>query len=186
MRGKQFEQELTATHDWYRFNRKADIVQNPNEWQITTEKHYSQRLSKIKAKKASPGTLATTDKNQRMLRVYSDVDFSGGGENFSVMFDAKETSVNRLPIANIRPHQIDRLYKASRCGVIAGLMVKLVKVDRVFFIPAAVVRDKEADLLAGRGSASFSISDLEDDAVEIRRNTYGLWDWLSVLTGEKR
>lgn len=184
--GRSFERELEATHEWYRAQNLADVIKNPNEWQFVSEKQYAERQKLVSLGKFPAGSAAACDNGRKIFRVKSDVDFSGGGKRFSVMFDAKETSGKNFPLSNIKGHQIQRMVNSSRCGVIAGFMIKIV--DRVFFVPASVVRAKENKLLVQRGrrakpgTASFSIEELEANAVEIPRNRINmLWDWYSVL-----
>jgi len=192
--GKGFERELRATHDWYRMNGTADVIQNPNEWAFISEKEYASCMEKLRKGQFPPGSLAECDNGRKMQRVKSDVDFAGGGKGFSVCFDAKETEQqSRFPLSNLKASQIERVVRSSRCGVaIAGFMVKFTVLDRVFFIPAAMARAKENKLLAqtggGRkrarpGTASFSIEELESGgaAIEIFRHKNGLWDWMKYL-----
>lgn len=192
-RGRGFEMELAAVHDWYRMQGKADIVQNPSAWAFISDKEYLERLKAIEKGKASPGTLAVTDNGMKLMRVPSDVDFSGGGANFAICFDAKETREMRVPLFHLKTHQIHRLMLSSRCGTIAGFMIKFTKPGRVFFIPARYARDKEDQLLkqtgrkrAKAGTASISIEECEKNGVEIFRHKMNtLWDWLAVLVKEK-
>jgi penicillin-binding protein-related factor A (putative recombinase) len=188
--GRGFEKELDAVHEWYRAQGWADIVQNPNTWQIVSEKRYLEKLKLVQQHKAAPGSLAVCDNARKMMRVTSDVDFTGGGANFSICFDAKETKEDRLPMSSLRDHQIQRLVSSSRCGTIAGFMIRMLKHNRVFFVPAAYARRRENALAvqSGRraksGTASLSIEDLEANAIEIHRHKLNtLWDWLPVLVG---
>lgn len=180
--GKEFEAELSAVHDWYRMQGWADVVQNPNEWRIIGSNEYQARL-----KSAPPGALAVCNNGLKMARSRSDVDFSGGGEKFSVCWDAKQTGGNRFPISSMKAHQIDRLVKSAKCGTVAGFMIKFTELDRVFFLQAGVAREFENRYLrqAGkvkRGTASISVEQMEENATEIFKNKLNrFWDWLPIM-----
>lgn len=186
--GRGFEKELAAVHEWYRLQGLADIEKNPSAWAFISEKEYREKLWLVEKGKGAAGSLAVCDNGRKMMRVTSDVDFTGGGKDFSVCFDAKETKEDRMPMSGLRPHQIQRLMMSSRCGVIAGFMIKLLKANRVFFVPVKFVRGKEEELLkqtsrrAKPGTASLSIEEMEVNGIEIFRHKMNtLWDWLPVL-----
>jgi recombination protein U len=190
-RGREWENQLKAVHDWYRLAGKADVIQNPNEWSFispTTKRSTAHRYDK--------GTFATTDDGRLLMRQQSDVDFSGGGKGFAVCFDAKTCAVDRFPIDSFREHQILRLRQSSRCGTIAGFLIRMSSVDRVFWIPAdyaenryfkwkTAPRSRGTTKTRGRvaaGVGSLSIEDLEGHGIEVTRNKVnGLWDWLAVV-----
>jgi recombination protein U len=182
-RGREFENELMAVHDFYRLQRLADIVKNPSEWVFITNNAYDKKSSKY-----SPGHFARTDIGQRIMRVRSDVDFSGGGKNFSICFDAKESQGKIFPLSNVHPHQIHRLRQSSRCGTIAGFMVKMVDVDRVFFVRAELMEarfeiwQRQPGRRAKPGTASISLEDLGDFSIEIRKDPKNmLWNYLPFV-----
>lgn len=183
--GRSWERELEAVHDLYRLEGKADVVKNPNDWTfITQRQHEKQRF------KYGPGYFAKTMDGKYMMRSQSDVDFSGGGKNFSVCFDAKHCEAKTFPISSMAEHQIHRLRQSARCGAIAGFMLQMVMFDRVFFIPVKYADDRmmayRRQRVGGRakaGTASISLSDLVNNCVEIPRSRAGIRDWLPILTG---
>lgn len=188
--GKGFEKDLAATHDWYRLQRWADVVKNPSEWQFISEREYQEMLTKLSGGALEPGSLAICDNQRKMRRVRSDVDFSGGGKNFSVCFDVKETSADKLPLSMLKPHQIHRIRESAACGTVAGFLVMLSLYDRFFFIPSLFIQNKNENYLrqkigkrrASKGSASITLSELEANCVEIfRHKTNMLWHWLPRL-----
>lgn len=195
--GREWEQELEAVHDWYRLQRRADIVKNPHDWVFITEKRYRAIVGKY-----SPEHFARTDGGHRLLRSQSDIDFSGGGNvggtvvggvrmggrGFAVCFDAKASKGKSLPLSNIKPHQVHRLRESSRCGTIAGFMIKMSDVDRVFFIRVEFMErrftdwQKQAGRRAKTGTASISLEDLEMFGTEIKKNPMNmLWDYLEKI-----
>lgn len=182
--GIGFEKELETVHDYYRRQRWCDVVKNPSEWKFITDGQYAALAYK------NPGGVAKTGNGFFMRRIPSDVDFSGGGKSkngkFSICFDAKESSAKTFPLSNFQKHQIGRLRESAMCGAIAGAMIYLTVFNRVFFVPAAFLTGKETVWLSqpGRrakpGTASISLAEFEDHAVEIK-NVNGLWDWYAVL-----
>lgn len=133
--------------------------------------------------------LARTDDGKYLMRVKSDVDFVGGGRNYSIAFDCKETSANRFPLTNIESHQMHKLRDRARCGIIAGIMLKFTKYQRLFFIHYDLLNRRIEKMekhkfgkRAKPGTASLSLEDCENFAVEIRPNKMnGLWDYLPKL-----
>lgn len=181
--GREWENALIAVHDWYRMQRRADVVKNPSEWVFVGPQAYMKVI-----RNCDPGMLAITANGRHLIRSRSDVDFSGGGRGFSICFDAKHCEQKLYPLANLTDHQIRRLIDSSRCGCISGFMLRMEMFNRVFFIPAAYADDRKTALQrqgskrAKAGTASLSISDLEQNCVEIHRNHInGLWDWLPAL-----
>jgi len=85
-------------------------------------------------------------------------------------------------LANVEAHQIARLRAAARCGVIAGIMVKFVEANRVFFVSVDYLEKRFENWQrlklrgAPRGTASLSIKDLEANAVEVMK-----LDWLEAI-----
>ncbi len=188
--GKDWEAELENVHHWYRLERAADVVKNPSEWVFIGQREYEDILRKISLKQLAPGKVAATDNGRFMKLVPSDIDFSGGGRGFTIAFDAKATAGDRLPLDNIKPHQIRRLLESSRCGCVAGFLVLFREHLRVFFVAVDFVdrkfelreRSRPGRRRAAAGTASLSISELEAAAVEIFRHPKnGLWDYLSRI-----
>lgn len=180
--GREFENELCLVHEFYRTKGVADVVMNPRDWVFINEKAYQRALQQQQA-----SMVAKTGSGRFMIRSRSDVDFSGGGKNFSICFDAKSCEGPTFPLANFTEHQIARLRQSARCGTIAGFMVQMKKVDRVFFVPVDYADKRYIKWIVqpGRrakpGTASISIKEFEENAVEVVKSISGLWDWLPVL-----
>lgn len=181
--GLDFESELETTHDWYRRQGLADVRKIPNSWKFISFSEYQKLLVKL-----PPSHLAQTADGKCLQRVKSDVDFSGAGENFGISFDAKTCRAKNFPLSNIADHQLYKLKDRDRCGVIAGVMVYLGLLNRVFFVPYKYLEHRQTILLKQRGrraqvgTASISLSDFEKNTVEIFRHTSNfLWDWCKYL-----
>lgn len=187
--GVSWEKQIEATNGWYALRNAADVRKVPHNWTFISEQEYRKLQEKL-----PPSHLARTAEGKCLQRVKSDVDFTGGGRlagdrKFAVCFDAKEVKGARFPLANVKPHQVDLLKKRARCGFVAGLLVYFSEHDRAFFVSADFLDRRYTAMLAqkkGRtakpGTASLSISDLEEFCLEItREKTNGLWDWLPVV-----
>ncbi len=178
-RGKDFESELEAVHEFYRRQGLVDMVKNPNEWKM---------IGKNPPKDRHSPTVAQNGTGYWMRMILSDCDFSGGGGTGNFIFDAKETSKNNFPFSMIRDHQVYRLKQSARCKVTAGVMIKFTTVSRVFFIPIEAFDKKYENWLkqsmvrAKNGTASLSLPECENIGVEIFRHRQNmLWDWLAVI-----
>lgn len=188
--GKEFEEELAAVHALYLRQGVVDVVQNPNAWDFARGREFhNYRLKFDKGER----TAAKTGDGRYLMRVYSDVDFSGGNGRLTFCFDAKETKGERFPLSNIKPQQIVRLRQSARCGTIAGTLIKFSELDRVFFAPIVYLEKRfEQWTIASYGKrrakpgvASVSISEFEQHGVEIfRHKNSRLWDWFAVLGGK--
>lgn len=188
--GRDWENQLAATHEWYRRQRWADIVKNPSEWKYTGAKEYNSR------RLAEPAMVAATGDGLYMIRVPSDVDYSGGGrgfgKHFSICFDAKTSKQLPVPLKMFKGHQIARVMESARCGSLAGFLLRLSSLDRVFWLPHRVIYFKETVYLksrAGRrakaGTASLTLGELESNCPEVKKcPANGLWDYLKVLLEE--
>jgi recombination protein U len=178
--GKEWENELNATHEWYRLQGLADIVKNEHEWVFITERQHGKKSAKYDRR-----MFATTDAGQRMMRSRGDIDYSGGGRGFTVCFDAKKCQGRSFPLSNVSYHQIRRLLQSKRCGVVSGFLIKLSDIDRVFFVDVELMRDRyeawQSQAVTKRGTASLSIEDLEQCVEVFRNKQNGLWDWLPRL-----
>lgn len=182
--GKDWEAQLEAVHEFYRLQARADIVKNPVEWIYISENDYKKGFAE------NPAQVARTGDNLCMRRVPSDVDFAGGGKDFSICFDAKTTvSRSRVELKMFRPRQIARLKESKRCGGLSGFLLHLSALQRTFWLPVGFIAQKEEKYLAstagGRrrakpGSASITLEELEEFCLEIKRNpANNLWDYLA-------
>jgi penicillin-binding protein-related factor A (putative recombinase) len=80
-------------------------------------------------------------------------DFSGNVDGTAITFEAKETATDSLPLANIKPHQVDALF-ANRKGI-SGLVVGFMSYDplEVYWIPYPAL----AEFLANKWRESLSL-----------------------------
>ncbi|HCX65824.1 MAG TPA: Holliday junction resolvase RecU [Eubacteriaceae bacterium] len=86
----------------------------------------------------------------------STVDYVGNVQGIPVCFDAKETSKQSLPIANIHEHQMLFMEKFTRQQGLAFMIVQFSKKDRCFFIPFETIKKYWNDAKkGGRKSIPF-------------------------------
>jgi penicillin-binding protein-related factor A (putative recombinase) len=180
--GKEFENELKTTHDYYRLKRLADVHRNENEWAYTTPQNAHKIASTAKGK----NMVAKTEAGSYIIMVRSMVDFSGGGSTFSVRFDAKTVEKgDRIALSRFKDHQTTESYIAGLCGYkVSGFMVKFAEYKRVFYIPADKIRllQEVGIRMDKEGPKSLTIDDLDNSNVAVSipiRN--GLIDWYEAL-----
>ncbi|MDQ3917193.1 MAG: Holliday junction resolvase RecU [Acidobacteriota bacterium] len=131
-RGMDFQSEIDAANGYYRLRALADVDRNANEWAYTSDSRW---------RTFPPELRATTGTGGRIVRVSSNVDYTGGGASFSVAFDAKECAQASIPLANFKEAQIERLVAKERCGVRAGFLVRFTRTGEVYWVAASKVRE---------------------------------------------
>lgn len=180
-RGREFEAELDAIHELYAVRGLVMMFHQQQEWKNISVNEYHATLQK------NPAVVARTGNGVCMKKLYSNVDFTGGNGRQSYAFDAKEIQENTFPLTKVHEHQVRRLNHAVNCGMTAGLMIKFTEHDRLFFVDARTLEVKYLNWkrqsgVAKKGTASFSIPELEQAGVEVFRDKMNmLWDWYSVL-----
>lgn len=184
--GAEFEKEFAAANEFYLQRSLIDVVQNPNSFDFARGSDFY----KYKALyEQGDNRAARTGDGRYLMRVYSEVDFSGGNGRFSIRFDCKETEKERFAFGNIKPHQMHRLRRSARCGGFAGFFIKMKSVDRVFFVPVEKLQKAYEKWEINRairrrtkaGEASLSVEDLETIGTEVFKNKAGLWDYLKIF-----
>jgi len=175
-RGATLEDLLSRTHEYYRARNLAQIEKQAVEWRYTGLSEYNNLAVK------SGELCAKTNTGRYIKKVKSDVDFVGiiAGCGRFVCFDAKQTAEKSLPLSNVADHQIRTLLQKERCGAVSGLMILFSSLNRLFFVPAAVVDAAIIEMLYRKGRKSLSLADCIEKGreIEIKGN---LADWLRVL-----
>lgn len=70
----------------------------------------------------------------------STVDYMGSVQGIPVCFDAKETALKSLPVANIHEHQIVFMEKFARQGGLSFMLVHFTFCDRFFLLEMNTIR----------------------------------------------
>lgn len=135
--GKAFERMIDMTNNKYRNKGIADIRKVPTPVQIT---------SNVRGK-----ITGYTTKGEW-------VDYVGIYNGRTIVFDAKEVSVDRLPLDNIARHQFDLLKSWHDKGAKAFLLVHFKKRRETFLLPFTLLNEYYIDYLGdGRKSIPYSM-----------------------------
>lgn len=150
------------------------IVENTNlQYGVKGVAQIQKVATPIKIEKTMPGgkIIAHWDKK-------STVDFIGCTScGMYICFDTKETTVPRLPLDKIKPHQIQHLKKIYQSGGISFILVWFRKEEKCYVLPYAKL---EAFIEAAE-QKSIPIRYFEENAKEVYfgENGYAL-NFLSV------
>lgn len=101
----------------------------------------------------------------------STVDYMGNVQGIPVCFDAKETSKQSLPIANIHEHQITFMEKFALQGGLSFILVHFTKTDRIFLLDFDTLKMFWDSANAG-GRKSVPLSGFNADYEVMRNNRY--------------
>lgn len=186
-RGLEFQREIAASNAFYLQKGVIDVVENANLWDFARGADWHKyKLLYDRGDRSA----ARTGDGRYLMRILSEVDFSGGNGQASVRFDCKESNQSNFPFALIKSHQFERLRRSDRCGGIAGFLIKMASYDRVFFLSVEKLSEAyqkwQVNRAVGRrnakGAASFTLSELEASGVEIfKHKVTGLWDWITII-----
>lgn len=172
-RGRALEQMLARTHDYYERQGIASIEKFPNAFVFCAEIEWQ--------KIQTPALKARTGDGKPLKREKTDCDFKGHARGFGVAFDAKEFAGPSIPLANFKPHQVQRLYMFARTGGRAGFIIWAKRIDSVFWIEAQAF---SAIYHTGH-LKSLNLDWLRENALTICQwTTAALIDWAAVLFGK--
>ena len=107
---------------------------------------YRQRGLALLQKIPTPITPIKVDNKKHIITLayfeqQSTVDYMGVVQGIPVCFDAKETSLQSLPIQNIHPHQIQFMKDFQKQKGIAFLLVYFSQKHTFHFLPFPVLED---------------------------------------------
>jgi recombination protein U len=175
--GKELEDALNRTHYLYAIQKTAHILQNPKTWVYTNKAKYDYLTST-----GAGATVARTGDGKYLQAKKSNVDFSGNVGAMHVAFDAKQTKGKSFPLKNVERHQIEKLLLTEQTGAIAGLIVWMSDISRVFFIRAAMLNDAVIEMLYKQGRSSISLKQMEEEAIEIQTHSdLREVNWLPII-----
>jgi recombination protein U len=172
-RGDELEKALERTHGEYLFRRLADVRKNPQQWNYVSDRWLLKHPQ-------PPSRIATCGDGQKMIRVKTSVDYVGGGRNFSIKFDAKDSAGVSIPLNNFSQHQIDEVRDAVRCGMIAGFLICFYEQDAIYFASGELIQSVLDDYQFRNGRASIPIKTFEEKALKIPVKD-NLINWYPVL-----
>jgi recombination protein U len=175
--GKAFESMLERSHEVYAKQKIASMQKNPAEWKYTGPMAYYKMANHPK------DLVARTNTGRFLTRVKSTIDFSGVAGGRYVMFDAKQVSRLNFPLSDLPEHQLSTLCFAEQCGAISGLMIHFSTYKRTFFVPARYVEKVRNEITELGGKKSISLTDCEQNGIEVPSSPLVECDWFSVLIG---
>ncbi len=121
-RGEELEELILASNLFYQKHRVARIDKAP-----------------------TPIKVVHVDEGTKIKEAYfekkSTVDFYGIVQGHFIVFDAKQTMTNSLPLQNIHHHQIEYMNDVEEQGGISFLLVEFSKLKRYFLLPYEVLSD---------------------------------------------
>lgn len=127
---------------------------------ITNDLYLSKNMGLIQ-KIPTPIKPITIDQVKRVITLAyfdqkSTVDYIGIVQGVSICFDAKETTKENLPLANVHDHQIDFMEAFEGQGGIAFLIVYFKKYESYYFFPYRELK-KHYDIAKNGGRKSIPI-----------------------------
>lgn len=165
-RGKVLEQLLDMTHKQYMNSNRASIIrQNP---EVTVLNMRGNQIVKgFYKEKGAP-------------------DYIGIGDGRVIIFDAKESRVERFELKNLHDHQFDELKRWHMQGATAFLIVSFAhRNEDIYLLPFEMLAEAwEGYLGNGRKSIPYATFVEKCDKV-ISHNGYVL-DYLHVLQKNRR
>ncbi len=109
----------------------------------------------------------------------STVDFYGIVQGIFVVFDAKQTAINSLPLKNIHEHQIHYMNDIEKQGGISFLIVEFTSIKKFYILPYEILNDYyERSKQGGRKSIPISAFPKE---LEIQTESYIRLKYLESL-----
>ncbi len=121
-RGEELEQLILASNQFYQKHGTARIDKAPTPIKVVSVEDGSKIKEAYFEKKAT-------------------VDFYGIVQGHFIVFDAKQTMTNSLPLKNIHQHQIEYMNDVEKQGGISFLLVEFSKLKRYFLLPYEILSD---------------------------------------------
>lgn len=124
---------------------------------VTNELYLSKNMGLIQ-KIPTPIKPINIDQAKRVITLAyfdqkSTVDYIGIVQGVSICFDAKETTKESLPLANVHEHQIQFMEAFQKQGGVAFLIVYFKKYDKYYYLPFGLLKQfYEAAQQGGRKS----------------------------------
>ncbi len=161
-RGMNLEAELNDTNNYYLKNDIAVIYKKPTP--IT--------IHKVNYKSRNDAVI-----EDARFKIPSTTDYNGIYKGKYIDFEAKETTRNFFPLANIHMHQIEHLKNVYRHGAIAFLIVRFTKQNKTFLLPA----ESLFDFLKNNSRKSIPIIFFEENGYIIKDKYNPKIDYIEIL-----
>lgn len=162
-RGQNLENEINEANEYYRVNDIAIIYKKPVPITIVKVDYPSRKDAVIK---------------EAYFRTPSTTDYNGIYKGQYIDFEAKETTNNNFPLANIHEHQIKHLDSIIKHGGIGFLIVRFTKLSKTFYLDA----NKLIEFISNNTSKSIPLSFFEENGYIIKQGI--ILDYLKIIEGE--
>lgn len=159
-RGQSFENLIDYTNQVYRNKGIAIINKRPTPMKIIGKTRGNQHLCVFDKK--------------------STVDYDGIYKGKPIVFEAKTTSLKRVPLDIIADHQIEYLNQAESQGAISFLIVEIRPIQDVFIVSNSMLQKYVKNAENG-GRKSIPLDELEIYAELVKRGNGIPLDYLSVV-----
>lgn len=161
-RGMTLESELNLSNEYYREIDKAYIYKKPTPIKITKVDYPSRDKAVIK---------------EAFFTIPSTTDYNGIYKGKYIDFEAKETTKNIFPLANIHEHQIQHLRNVHRHGAIAFLIVRFTKQNKTFLLEAT----KLFDFIENNKRKSIPLNYFEQNGYLIKDTYNPSVDYIKII-----
>ncbi len=162
-RGLSFEADINSTNEFYLINNVAIIHKKP-----TPIKPITVKVIEGKGKLISKAVFETP----------STTDYNGLYKGHYIDFEAKEThSSTSFSLNNIHSHQIKHLIDVSKHGGIAFIIIRFVKLDKVFLYSI----EQYIDFISNSERKSIPINEFEQHGYVIKNGYNPRYDYLKIV-----
>ncbi len=118
-RGMNLENDINATNQYYRENKKAFIYKKPTPIKLVKVDYKKRRI------------------NEAYFDMPSTTDYNGIYHEKYIDFEAKETvSLRGFPLVNIHKHQIEHIRNIYEAHGICFLIVRFTKLNKTYLLMA--------------------------------------------------
>jgi recombination protein U len=126
-RGMELEKEINRTNAFYLSHDIAVIHKKPTPVTIVKVDYPKRSAAKI---------------TEAYFKLPSTTDYNGVYKGRYIDFEAKDNQLKTsFPLKSIHPHQIRHLDAVIRHGAVAFVIVRFVKKNEIFYVPASRIVD---------------------------------------------
>lgn len=161
-RGMTLEADLNNTNHYYLINDIAVVYKKPTPITIHKVNYISRTNAVIE---------------DARFQIPSTTDYNGIYKGKYIDFEAKETTKNIFPLANIHEHQIQHLRNVYRHGAIAFLIVRFTKQNKTFLLEAT----KLFDFIENNKRKSIPINYFEQNGYLIKDTYNPSVDYIKII-----
>lgn len=171
-RGDDTEELINITNDYYKSHNVGIITKVPVPIKVIEINR--ENKENVLGRKIKGSAIIT----KAFFEEKSTVDYIGCVQGFTIVFDAKETNKNYLPLQNIHKHQIEYMDLIRKQKGIAFIIVHF-KIQRKFFmIPIEIIKSYHENSFRG-GRKSIPLESLDSNFEIAYKN--GLLHYLDTV-----